>query len=178
VKGFAPVKLKRTEPVRVKPVVPDWAWDVTLNWSRPADYRNIDKGGFPSDNDAWFYMILGRLDSSDRELFYIGRVFQTCVSQRLRQRDHRKRFKELEGEYPEYHFEVSLAKVDLNGRINFNRIDEIERILICTACQSHKHMVNKRERFSYPKTLLPYIIHNRGSRRPLPEAVFVGIFSR
>jgi len=173
------MKRKTIAPVLLKPVLPGWEWNVKLNWSRPEHYEKIDKGGFARDKKGWFYMILGCRDSCDPEIFYIGRVFQTCVSRRLRQPDHRRRHDLLVKKYRNYLLKVSLATVKLKGKghITFRRIVDIEKILICTACQSHQFMINRQERSSYPKTLSPYIIHNRGSRHPLPKTIFVGIFT-
>jgi hypothetical protein len=162
----------------LKAIAPDEAWHVTLNWSRPEHYDDVTSDGSRHDDDGWLYMILGYFGSSHPKIFYIGKVVQSYVSQRLRQPDHRRRYLRLSKEHPRHTFKVTLGSIQLeSGNITSRRIDQIETLLIYTTRESSPHMINERKWLTNRVTS-PYVINNCGFRHPLPRQINFGIFIR
>ena len=129
-------------------------------------------------------MILGYYRSPRPKLFYIGKVFQTSVSRRLRAADHRRRYYRLRSDHPRYSFRVSLGAVTLTrgnttlpAHITARRIDEIESILIFGAYHSRDTLINKNKWYK-SGWKHPYIIRNLRHKAPLPEEVHHGVFIR
>src|ERR1039458_2440082 len=115
--------------MRLERIAPDYGYKVAISWSRPASYDALVSGGSPHDADGWLYMILGYHSSPHPKLFYIGKVFETHVSRRLRQADHRARYERLQSDHPRHSFRVSVGAIKLTpGHITASRIDEIESI--------------------------------------------------
>src|SRR4051794_4221520 len=120
--------------MKLERVAPDYGYQAKIAWTRPIPYDTIINKGSPHDADGWLYMILGYHGSSHPKIFYVGKVFMSCVSERLRQPDHRARYQRLRREHSRHSFRVSLGAVSLaHGRITAQRIDEIESILIFAA---------------------------------------------
>ncbi len=161
----------------LKPVSPEAIRVANLLWTRPEPYEQVISDGTVHDASGWLYMILGYYGSSYPKLFYIGKVYQTCVSARLRQADHKRRYNRLCSEHPRHHFKVSLAAVQIdNGSITHRRIDQIETMLIYTAKESQP-LINERKWLSH-RISTSYHVHNRGHCRPLPKEIRLGIFKR
>lgn len=151
-------------------------WIVDIDWSRPSAYENAKENA--DDADAWLYMILGYYGSSERKIFYIGKAVNSYVKDRLRQPDHQRRQARLARAHPKHHLGVSMGKVRVrNGNITDNRIDQIETMLIYTANDIQPHVINKKKIWSL-RIKEPYVIRNRGYRRPLPKEIHHGIFVR
>jgi hypothetical protein len=171
--------------MKLERIAPDYGYQVHISWTRPMAYDTIINKGSPHDAEGWLYMILGYHGSSHPKIFYIGKVFNSSVSRRLRQPDHRARYARLRSEHPRHSFRVSLGAVKLAyGHITAQRIDEIESILIFATFHSKRHviessprMINKSKWYKsgWPH---PYIIQNAGSRAPLPREVHHGVFIR
>lgn len=149
---------------------------VDLHWSRPIPYEKIITEGSNHDTESWLYMILGYSRSPDPKLFYVGKVYQTCVSARLRQADHKQRYERLCKEHPRHTFRVSLGAIDIGGHMTDKKVDEIETMLIYTAKEAQP-LINERKWMTHGISRA-YHIRNHGSRRPLPQEIFVGIFVR
>ncbi len=171
--------------MKLERVAPDYGYEVEITWTRAIPYETIIKSGSSHDAEGWLYMILGYRGSSHPKIFYIGKVFESCVSERLRQRDHRARYQRLCRRHPRHSFRVSLGAVKLaRGHITAHRIDQIESILIFATYHSKRHvleggaeMINKSKWFKsgWPH---PYIIRNVRSRSPLPRQIHHGVFVR
>jgi len=161
----------------LREVAPEATRCVRLKWSRPAPYEQIIESGSAHDSHGWLYMILGYYGSSHPKLFYIGKVYQTHVSARLRQSDHKRRYQRLRGEHSRHSFRVSLGSVEIEGgRITAQRIDQIETMLIYTASVSQP-LINERKWLTH-RISKAYHIRNQGFRRPLPTEIHLGIFTR
>ena len=183
---MAQLRLVRPASTFIRPerVAPYHAYDVSVSWSHPIPYDTIRRGS-PHGRKGWLYMILGYHRSSHPKIFYIGQVFQSSVSQRLRARDHRARYQRLCHEHPRHSFRVSLGAVTISGgHITKRRIDQIEHMLIYATYNSKPHvverapnMINKRLRYKsgWPH---PYIIRNLKYRTPLPKEIHYGVFTR
>jgi hypothetical protein len=171
--------------MKLERVAPTFGYTAEIRWSRPARYDDIVSRGSPHDSEAWFYMILGYYMTSSPKIFYIGKVFNSCVSRRLRQPDHRARFKELQAKYPRHSFRVSLGALSVSrgaselasGHITAQRIDEIESILIFAAFHSHDTLKNKNKKWK-SGWRHPYVIRNLGCKAPLPREVHYAVFIR
>lgn len=122
-------------------------------------------------------MILGYFGSSHPKLFYIGKVYQSYVSTRLRQSDHKRRYLRLKSEHPRHSFQVSLGAVEFEGcRISAQRIDQIETMLIYTANETQP-LINERKWLTH-RISAAYHIQNCGYRRPLPKEIHLGLFTK
>jgi hypothetical protein len=164
--------------MKLQRVAPDYGYVVDITWSRPLTYSKIVTDGSRHDAEGWFYMILGYRGSSHPKLFYIGKVFEKCVSQRLRQADHRVRYEQLRSAHPRHSFRVSLGAVKLaRGHITARRIDEIESILIFGAYHSRDTLINKNKWWK-SGWRHPYVIRNLRSRVLLPREIHHGVFIR
>ena len=165
-----------TTPMPLKSVSSEATRNVHLLWTRPEPYEQIISDGSIHDANGWLYMILGYFGASGPKLFYIGKVYQNCVSARLRQADHKRRYTRLRAEHPRHRFEVSLAAVQIdNRRITHRGIDQIETMLIYTAKESQP-LINERKWLSH-RISASYHIRNRGHCRPLPKEIRLGIFT-
>ena len=164
--------------LKLERIAPDYGYRVQISWTRPIPYDRIVRDGSPHDAEGWLYMILGYHRSPRPKLFYIGKVFQTSVSRRLRAADHRSRYYRLCSDHPRYSFRVSLGAVKLaHGHITARRIDEIESILIFGAYHSRDTLINKSKWYK-SGWRHPYIIRNLRYKAPLPEEVHHGVFIR
>src|SRR6266404_6077455 len=162
--------------LKLERIAPDYGYRVQISWTRPIPYDRIVRDGSPHDAEGWLYMILGYHRSPRPKLFYIGKVFQTSVSRRLRAADHRSRYYRLCSDHPRYSFRVSLGAVKLaHGHITARRIDEIESILIFGAYHSRDTLINKSKWYK-SGWRHPYIIRNLRYKAPLPEEVHHGVF--
>jgi hypothetical protein len=164
--------------MKLERIAPHYGYIVEIRWSRPTRYSKIISDGSPHDAEGWFYMILGYHGSSHPKLFYIGKVFDSWVSRRLRQRDHRARYEQLRAAHPHHLFRVSLGAVKLaRGHITAQRIDEIESILIFGAYHSRDTLINKNKWWK-SGWRHPYVIRNRRFRARLPAKIHHGVFIR
>jgi hypothetical protein len=164
--------------MKLERVAPTFGYTAEIRWSRPVRYSEIISRGSPHDAEGWLYMILGYHTSSRPKLFYIGKVFNSWVSRRLRQRDHRARYEQLKAAHPRHSFRVSLGAVKLaRGHITAQRIDEIESILIFAAYHSLDTAINKNKWWK-SGWRHPYVIHNLRYRAPLPKEIHHGVFIR
>ena len=140
-------------------------------------YEQIIAHGSPHDSHKWLYMILGYFGSSHPKLFYIGKVYSTYVSARLRQADHKRRYLRLRDEHSHHSFRVTLGAVEIQGgNITSQRIDQIETMLIYTASVSQP-LINERKWLTH-RISGAYHIQNQGYRRPLPKEIHLGIFTK
>ena len=164
--------------MRLERVAPDFGYRVQISWSRPASYDKIVSSGSPHDAEGWLYMILGYHRSSHPKLFYIGKVFETYVSRRLRARDHRARYYRMCHSHPRYTFRVSLGAIKLaHGHVTARLVDDVESILIFAAYHSRDTLINKSKWYK-SGWKHPYVITNLRYRAPLPREVHHGVFIR
>jgi hypothetical protein len=164
--------------MQLERVAPTYGYEVRISWSRPASYEQVITSGSPYDAEGWLYMILGYNHSPQPKLFYIGKVFETCVSRRLRGRDHRARYYRMCHDHPRYLFRVSLGAIKLKrGHITARLVDDVESILIFAAYHSHKTLINKSKWYK-SGWKHPYAIQNLRYRAPLPREVHHGVFMR
>jgi hypothetical protein len=171
--------------MKLERIAPDYAYEVEIAWTRPIAYDRIIQSGSPHDTEGWLYMIVGYHGSSHPKIFHVGKVFDSCVSDRLRQRDHRTRYERLRKRHPRDSFRVSLGAVKLkSGHITSARIDQIENILIFATYHSKHHvigsdahMINKSKWYKsgWPH---PYVIRNVRNRTPLSREIHSGVFIR
>jgi len=164
--------------MKLERVVPKYGYEVEISWSRPASYERIIARGSQHDTEAWLYMILGYHHSSHPKLFYIGKVFETLVSRRLRARDHRARYYGMCHDHPRFSFRVSLGAIKLSrGHITARLVDDVESILIFAAYHSRDTLINKSKWYK-SGWKHPYAIRNLRDRAPLPREVHHGVFIR
>ena len=164
--------------MHLRPVSPEPDWTVRINWSRPVTYENtIDEDyEYGYNQDHWLYMILGCHGASPRKIFYIGKVYNSFVGNRLQQDDHRQRYQKLRKQHPNHRLRVSLGTVHIkDGHITKQRIDQIETMLIYTVGEKLQHIINRNKLWTVGITD-QYVIHNSGYHRPLPEVIQQGIF--
>src|SRR6266568_8158996 len=120
--------------MKLERVAPSYGYKVQITWSRPTPYDKLVSSGSRHDAEGWLYMILGYYRSPHPKLFYIGKVFQTYVSRRLRAPDHRARYYRMCHDHPRYAFRVSLGAIKLaHGHITARLVDDVESILIFAA---------------------------------------------
>ena len=163
--------------MHLRPVAPEPDWIVTINWSRPITYENIidREYQYGYDSDHWLYMILGYYGASSPKIFYIGKIYDSLVGDRLQDEDHRQRHAKLTKQYPNHRLRVSLGTVDIkNGKRTKQRIDQIETMLIYTA-GVNQPLINRNKLWTVGITD-QYVIHNSGYHRPLPKVIHQGIF--
>ncbi len=162
----------------VKKAFPGMFNEIEIHWSKPEIYENIIKEGSCYDNDAHFYMIIGKYDDYDPKLFYIGKTFN-YISDRLNQNDHKNRYNVLKEKYPRHKKYVSLGTVKFySGRRTKRLIDLIESLLIFShfEFEDHNHMLNIKKVYSFNPNKNQYTIINKGYRKPLSKEVHYGVF--
>ena len=161
-------------------VAPEAAWKVAITWSRPISYENVINSEYTYgyDYSHWLYMILGYHGSAQRKIFYVGKVYDSFVGDRLRHPDHVRRYSKLKKKYPNHKLRVSLGTIHVkNGKITKQRVDQIETMLIYTAGETQRHIINKSKLWTL-RVNEHYMIDNSGYHSPLPKEIHYGIFAR
>jgi hypothetical protein len=159
-------------------VAPESAWTVNIKWSRPILYENVIRTDYAYGygQDHWLYMILGYYGTSQRKIFYIGKVYKSYVGDRLRNPDHVRRYLKLRQAHPNHELRLSLGNVLIKqGNITNRRVDQIESLLIYTAGESELSIVNKSKLLTH-KITEPYALYNSGYHHPLAKEIHHGIF--
>ena len=148
-----------------------------IMWSKPYPYEVLYTGHAEEDYEASFYSIVAY---SEKEWwsYYIGMVYEQCISDRHKQEDHKRRLKYLQSKNKNLNFSISLGTLKLlhGARITKKVVDEIEGLLIYG--NWNEYMVNKKkiEHFSSDRT---FHITNKGFIEHLEsEELAYGVFQR
>jgi hypothetical protein len=148
--------------------------NVTISWSRPMLYENLISNGSSYDETAYLYMISGKYHNHPNKVFYIGKTYNQTVSNRLTQKDHKKRYDALKKEYPRHKLFVSHGNVQIhNGNVSPKRIDQIESILIYS--MPGEHSINKMNFWSHG-VKNEYLLTNKGYKNNLESTIGLGVF--
>ena len=99
-------------------------------WSIPQTFDVLFSGHVEEDDDAYFYAIVAYTEN-EWWTYYLGMVFEQCVSDRLKQDDHKKRLESLRLNNKNLNFSVSLGvlKEKENRKITRKLIEGIEGLL-------------------------------------------------
>jgi len=162
--------------MNLTPLFKNEFWNVEISWSRPTTYENVIYYGTDRDDEAYLYIIAAKYGSNKSKILYIGKTYKQTVSVRLNQEDHKKRYRKFRKEYPRHKLYISYGIVKMkNGKLNSNRIKEIEKILIYSNKTEHSYNVSN---LSYHGVTDSYKIKNSGYKHTLPEYLYLGVFSR
>lgn len=164
------------EDITMKILFEDGFWKVTITWSKPMLYENLIEQGSQHDENAHLYMISGKHQNNKHKVYYIGKTYDQCVSDRLTQSDHKLRYKNIKKDYPRHTLYVSHGIVEIkDGKRTSKRIDEIESILIYS--MPAEHSFNEKNYFSHGVTG-QYLINNKGHKSSLPNTIGLGVFTK
>ena len=158
----------------MKPLYEDDYWDIEINWTRPILYEKIREEGCSHDSIAKLYMITAKYSRNNPKCIYIGKTYKQCVSTRLKQIDHKKRYAAFIKNYPRHKFYVSHGLVTINnGKIVSSRIGDVEKILIYSNDPTHGHNVQNIYNHGVKGS---YLIKNSGYKSSLPQIISLGVF--
>ena len=150
-------------------------WNVEISWTRPKKYEAIITQGSIYDDEAQLYMISGRYGKYPHKLFYLGKTYSQSVSKRITQPDHQKRYNMLKKRHPKHVLCISHGIVSIEGgRIVYDRLKEIENILVYTSAIS-TNSINIANTVQHG-VKKPYYIYNKGSKCELPREIYLGLF--
>lgn len=157
-----------------RPAWPDY-FDlvVDIHWEEPVPYEALFSGEASGIDTAWFYTIVA-CSQGEWWTYYIGMTEYQDVARRLRNQDHLRRRQQLQEDYPELEFLVSLGTPTfLRGGQIANRIHLVEGLLIY--CNWHEDMANtqKVQAFNSPYHIA---IHSSGWNRHLEPEIAFGVF--
>ena len=157
----------------MKPLYDEF-WDTSIQWTRPMEYDSLVVNGSDHDEEANFYMIIGRFSNKPTKILYIGMTFEQWVSRRLRQRDHQNRYAAFIKNYAHHRFQVSHGLLTIhNGNITEKRVKDIEQLLIYS--NDSEHSRNLKSIYSHGVTS-SYAIENTGYKCTLPKKISFGLF--
>jgi hypothetical protein len=160
----------------LQPLDPGQFWEVHVDWKKPVKYKVILEAGCNHDDSAHLYRILSRYSVYPFKSLYIGHTYNQCISVRLGQPDHKKRYADFQVAYPKHSFWVSCGIVTMeNGKKTKKRIKDIETILIYTNQSEHSHNVSNVYKHGVTGS---YHIENHGYRCGLPRELHLGFFVR
>jgi len=147
-----------------------------IHWTRPRDYDTFLTSENPYEYEADLYMILARYSTSTIKIVYIGKTYHQGVAERLKQKDHKKRFSKLKHKFKKHNFMISCGIITFGKGENMTakKINDIERCLIY-AC-STEHSINTSNTMSLGIFNSSYDIRNSGYRCGLPRRIRFGIF--
>ncbi|WP_047533509.1 hypothetical protein [Methylotenera sp. N17] len=158
----------------MKPLYPDEAWDVTVQWTKPKEYESLIIEGSQYDEYADLYLISAKYSKSTAKGLYIGKTWKQQVSTRIKQKDHKSRYAAFTGIYPNHKFFVSHGIIIMNnGKLTEKRLADIEQILIYSNDPSHSGNVKN---FYAHGVRGSYSIENTGYRCSLPKKLCLGVF--
>lgn len=158
----------------MKPLYVDDYWDVEIKWTRPRPYVEVRENGCYHDESAYLYLITAKYSKNKSKCIYVGKTFDQCVSKRLNQADHQKRYAAFIKNYPRHKFFVSHGLVTINnGKIIRSRIKDVENILIYSNDPEHCHNV---QNFYNHGVKGSYLIKNFGYKSSLPQIISLGVF--
>ena len=159
----------------MKPLLEEEPRNISIKWTRPKPYEAVFNSKCEHDDHAKLYMILRRFSDAAPKVIYIGKTWHQCVRTRLRQPDHRNRFRRFQENYPRHSFFVSYGIVSIDyGILTKKRVDEIERILIYAS--NPEHTENRCNIWTH-KVTDAYLINNTGSRGSIPRKIRLGVFT-
>ncbi len=153
----------------------EYFWQVTIEWSKPVNYSNINFYELANDSNFDLYMITGKYSDYKHKIFYIGKSYFQTISKRLNQKDHIQRIQSLKKKHPKHDLFISCGKVNIaDSRKTQKRIDEIESILIFSFDTDAK--INKNKNYTLNTKSNHYIITNKGYRAELEKKLYFGLF--
>jgi len=153
---------------------PDEVSQVKIDWTKPILIESFMQKQITFKSDANFYKITGKFSNFDQKLFYIGKVYDQTVRQRMAQPDHKRRVTRLGKENPKHELLISLGSIVSKEEFKTRkRINEVESLLIYAHWT--EDMINEKK--VYTCALARQLcITNTGSRSPLYRTVFYGAF--
>lgn len=146
-----------------------------IEWTQPVPKDLLFSDGVEADGAAYFYSIVAYVEKQWWP-FYIGMVFDQCVSIRNQQPDHHDRLVKLQNENPGLTFSMTLGTPFFRvGRRTRGSISAIEGLLIYG--NWHEGMINERRinRFSHAKQIY---VRNIGWHEHVEPELAYGVFYR